>query len=154
MICSIRLPSLQKGYVLCALHSFGSLLIGTRQRTIYYGSRENAKGYFESLGFECPEGANVADFLTSVTVPTERRIRPGFETFPRTIEDFVEAYQRSETCRAMLEEVQNPATMTDYAELFKQCVLSEKASSWRGTPSPYTVTLCEQVAACTKRYDL
>jgi hypothetical protein len=38
-----------------------------------------AKTYFEDLGFVCPPGVNTADFLTLVTVPTERQVKPGSE---------------------------------------------------------------------------
>jgi ATP-binding cassette subfamily G (WHITE) protein 2 (SNQ2) len=36
-------------------------------RVLYYGPREEARGYFEDLGFVHPDGGNTADFLTSVT---------------------------------------------------------------------------------------
>ncbi|KAJ5137697.1 ABC multidrug transporter atrF [Penicillium atrosanguineum] len=38
-----------------------------------------ARPFMEEAGFICREGSNVADFLTGITVPTERRIRDGYE---------------------------------------------------------------------------
>jgi ATP-binding cassette subfamily G (WHITE) protein 2 (SNQ2) len=46
---------------------------------IYYGPRSKAKDYFEDLGFICVDGANIADFLTGVTVKRERKIKEGME---------------------------------------------------------------------------
>lgn len=34
---------------------------------IYFGRAGDAKGYFENLGFDCPESQTVADYLTSVS---------------------------------------------------------------------------------------
>ncbi|KAF5684748.1 putative ABC1 transport, partial [Fusarium denticulatum] len=52
---------------------------------IFFGRINEAKQYFENLGFECPDRQTTPDFLTSMTSPQERRVRSGFEsTAPRT----------------------------------------------------------------------
>lgn len=43
------------------------LLLGQGGRTVYLGPVQDAVGYFESLGFKCPERVNPADFLIDVT---------------------------------------------------------------------------------------
>ena len=61
--------------------------------TIYYGPRVSARGFFEGLGFEYVDGANIADMLTGVTVPAERKIAPGYEhNFPRNAAEIRKAY--------------------------------------------------------------
>jgi ABC-type multidrug transport system ATPase subunit len=42
------------------------LLLGKGGRTVYLGPTNCALGYFEDLGFECPEHANPADFFLDV----------------------------------------------------------------------------------------
>lgn len=51
---------------------FDKVLVLAEGRVIYYGPRNLAMKYFIDLGFVCPKGANIADFLTSVTVATEQ----------------------------------------------------------------------------------
>jgi ABC-type multidrug transport system ATPase subunit len=58
---------------------FDKVLVLDAGKQIYYGPGRMAKTYFEDLGFVCPPGVNTADFLTSVTVPTERQVKPGTE---------------------------------------------------------------------------
>ncbi|GKU09890.1 unnamed protein product, partial [Fusarium langsethiae] len=68
---------------------FDKVLVLADGHEIYYGPTVEARQYFEQMGFKCPPGANIADFLTSVTVDTEREIIPGYEaTVPRTAHDF------------------------------------------------------------------
>lgn len=62
---------------------FDKVLVLDEGKQVYYGPLEQARPFMESLGFLCRDGANVADFLTGVTVPSERKIWPGFESrFP------------------------------------------------------------------------
>jgi ATP-binding cassette, subfamily G (WHITE), member 2, PDR len=49
------------------------------------------------LGFGCPARQTTPDFLTSMTAPSERVVRPGFENrVPRTAQDFYEAWKNSQ----------------------------------------------------------
>ncbi|KAF5725187.1 ABC1 transport, partial [Fusarium mundagurra] len=43
---------------------------------IFFGRIDEAKQYFENLGFECPDRQTTPDFLTSMTSPQERRVKP------------------------------------------------------------------------------
>jgi ATP-binding cassette subfamily G (WHITE) protein 2 (PDR) len=57
---------------------------------IYFGPCHEAKAYFVNMGFDCVARQTTADFLTSLTNPSERRIRVGFEArTPRTADEFV-----------------------------------------------------------------
>lgn len=65
-------------------------------RQIYFGACGEAKAFFTKLGFGCAPRQTDADFLTSLTNPAERIIRPGFEKrTPRTSEEFAAVWERS-----------------------------------------------------------
>ncbi|KAJ9093998.1 Multidrug resistance protein [Naganishia cerealis] len=69
---------------------------------IYNGPAGEAKQFFEDMGYECPQRQTTADYLTSLTNPAERIIRPGYENkVPRTAEEF-ERYWRNSPQRAKL----------------------------------------------------
>jgi ABC-type multidrug transport system ATPase subunit len=77
-------------------NQFDKVLVLDEGKQIYYGSREDARPFLEDMGFICLDGANVADYLTGITVPTEREIRPGFECiFPHTAEQIRDRYLQS-----------------------------------------------------------
>lgn len=83
-------------------------------RRVYYGPRRLAKDYSESLGFVCPSGVHVADFLTSVGVPSEPQIKPGFEHAPKTAEVLEHAYLPSAIARAMDDEALDPSHFAEH----------------------------------------
>ena len=121
---------------------------------IYYGLRTAAKSYFEELGFVCPRGANIADFLTSVTVETEREIAPGFEgRVPTTPEELESVYKNSQTCRTMGRLLQLPESLNDQVEDLQMAVEREKRQRRlkTGKRGVYTVGLRQQIANCTVR---
>jgi ATP-binding cassette, subfamily G (WHITE), member 2, PDR len=75
--------------------------------SIYFGSARDAKGYFERLGFHCPESQTVPDFLTSMTNPVERVVREGFENrVPRSSEDFARSWRESSERAQLLKDIE------------------------------------------------
>ena len=63
---------------------------------IFFGPTTEAKGYFERMGFLCPDQQTTPDFLTSLTSPTERQAKPGWEhVVPQTPEAFAAAWRAS-----------------------------------------------------------
>ena len=87
---------------------FDKVLVLDEGKQLYYGPRQDAVPFMEELGFVCVDGSNKSDFLTGVTVPTERKIAPGHEnTFPRTSEDIAAAYNQTKIKMNMLEECQS-----------------------------------------------
>ncbi|KAJ3938646.1 uncharacterized protein N0V96_011376 [Colletotrichum fioriniae] len=85
---------------------FDKVLVLAEGREIYYGPTTEAKQYFEDMGFECTPGANVSDFLTSVSVPTERQIRPGYEDkIPTSPADFEDVYKTSALFERMAQQM-------------------------------------------------
>jgi ATP-binding cassette subfamily G (WHITE) protein 2 (SNQ2) len=88
---------------------FDKVLVLDEGKQIYYGPREGAVPFMEELGFVCDPAANRADFLTGVTVPTERAVKEGYEhRFPRTADEIRTAYHRSAIKVRMLAESNYP----------------------------------------------
>lgn len=135
-------------------NQFDKVLVLADGCVIYYGPANTAQRYFESLGFVCPKGANVADFLTSVTVATERVIAPGFEqTVPNTPQEFESAYRRSSVCRHMRETECPTESLAAEVDGLKAAVQREKKERrLNGRRSVYTVGLRDQIINCTIRY--
>lgn len=132
---------------------FDKVLVLDESQEIYYGPQAGARPFMESLGFYCDPAANVADFLTGVTVPTERQIVPGFEDrFPRTAEEIRKAYEQTDICRQMAAEYDFPTTAkaSQFTEDFKAAVQHDKHPS-ELKRSQFTVSFVAQVEACIKR---
>jgi ABC-type multidrug transport system ATPase subunit len=133
-------------------HLFDKVLVLDGGKQIYYGPMKEARPFMEQLGFVCQEGANVADFLTGVTVPTERRIRPGCEsTFPRTADAVKAEYEGSAIFPAMQAEYGYPTSpdAQENTRVFQQGVAAEKHKLPES--SPLTVSFPMQVKACVIR---
>lgn len=132
---------------------FDKVLVLESGKQIYYGPMKEARPFMEDLGFICGDGANIADFLTGVTVPTERRIRRGYEnSFPRNADMILAEYEKSPIRARMVAEYDYPTTSLGKArtEKFKASVMEEKD---RQLPpkSSMTVGFIAQVKACVKR---
>lgn len=134
-------------------NQFDKVLVLADGCVIYYGPTSTAQVYFESLGFVCPKGANVADFLTSVTVATERVIAPGAEgSVPNTPQEFERAYQQSAVCRHMRETEQPVDSLDAEVAALEAAVQREKKERHvDGKRSVYTVGLRTQIWNCTIR---
>lgn len=129
---------------------FDKVLILDEGKQVYYGPMSQARGFMEDLGFVCENGANVADFLTGVTVPTERQIRSGFEaSFPRDAASIHSIYQQTDMFKNAVAEYSYPTTELARQRTgdFKESVAFERASK----QSQYTVGFLFQVKACVIR---
>ncbi|KAI0799933.1 putative ABC multidrug transporter [Xylaria sp. FL0064] len=137
-------------------NQFDKVLVLAEGKQIYYGPTSQAKEYFEGLGFRCPPSGNVADFLTSVTVPTERELRPGFElTAPKTAEEFERAYKNSTTYSAardaMTTDTRLLAIEVDSLDKRQALEKDRKLPFLSREHSVYQVSFAKQVWACTTR---
>jgi ATP-binding cassette subfamily G (WHITE) protein 2 (PDR) len=75
-------------------------------RQIYFGPTTSAKAYFTNLGFECASRETTADFLTSLTSPAERNIRPGFEgRVPYTPDEFEKVWKESQDRARLIQDI-------------------------------------------------
>lgn len=132
---------------------FDKVLVLDEGKQIYYGPLKEARPFMEELGFVCVDGANVADFLTGVTVPTERKIRPGFEDkFPRTADAIRAEYEKSAIKSKMEAEYNYPDTdeAKERTEDFRISVAHEKHKSLPKS-SPLTVSFYTQVKSTVIR---
>lgn len=132
---------------------FDKVLVLDEGKQVYYGSMKEARPFMENMGFICQHGANVADYLTGVTVPTERAIRPGFEDrFPRTAEALRAEYEKSPIHQRMIAEYDYPTTEVakENTKRFQEGVVNEKDKRLAAS-SPMTVGFVHQVEACVKR---
>lgn len=135
-------------------NQFDKILVLAEGRVIYYGPRSMARKYFEDLGFVCPKGANIADFLTSVTVVTERVVQPGREhDVPSTPDEFEACFRDTEIYCQMMGVIDPPEKLTHEVEDMKMAVSTEKRKQHLPRPqSPYTVSIWDQIRSCTLRY--
>jgi ABC-type multidrug transport system ATPase subunit len=132
---------------------FDKILVLDEGKEIYYGPMKEARPFMEELGFICEDSANVADFLTGVTVPTERRVRPDKEmSFPRTAADIRTCYQSSTVKELMEKEYAYPKSeqAKRNTDDFRIAVQHDKHSSLP-KKSPLTIGFFAQVQACIKR---
>ncbi|KAL4877859.1 ABC-2 type transporter-domain-containing protein [Aspergillus karnatakaensis] len=131
---------------------FDKVLVLASGSVIYYGPRQKARAYFEQMGFVCGRGANIADFLTSVTVPTERTVVEGYEEkIPRNVSEFAARYKESDVYRAMLEEMISTRELEEETRSFKSHVAREITGKDANPKSVYTASLLNQTIACTIR---
>ncbi|KAK9364429.1 ABC-2 type transporter-domain-containing protein [Lipomyces kononenkoae] len=132
---------------------FNKVLVLDEGKQIYYGPIKSAKPFMEQLGFICGDGANVADYLTGVTMAAERKIRPGWERkFPRTANAIRTAYESSPIHEQMRLEYDYPLSDDSKikTELFCKGVAMEKDKSLSAS-SPMTVGFIDQVTTCIRR---
>lgn len=136
---------------------FDKVLVLDEGEQVYYGPRAQARPFMEEVGFVCREGSNVADFLTGVTVPTERRIRDGYENrFPRNKDALRQEYEKSSLHKDMIGEYDYPDSdvARQRTQDFKDGVAFE-TSKQLPKNSPLTVSFTSQVKACiTRQYQI
>ncbi|KAI5235384.1 putative Brefeldin A resistance protein [Aureobasidium subglaciale] len=133
---------------------FDKALVLDEGKQLYYGPAKMARPFMEDIGFFCPDGANVADYLTGVTVPTERQIREGYEArFPRTADQIVTLYESSDIRTQMGSEYDYPTTgeAKDYTTEFERTIAEEKTSDFLTKRAPTTVGFGAQLKAATQR---
>lgn len=76
-------------------------------KCIYFGPRDQAVQYFQDMGYEPQDRQTSADFLVAVTDPKGRFVREGYEDrVPRTAEDFVAYWKKSDLCKWNDEQVE------------------------------------------------
>lgn len=131
---------------------------------IFFGPINEAKQYFENLGFECKSSTNLCmssqadnsgpdrqttpDFLTSMTSPQERRVRSGFESSaPRTPQEFAERWQSSPQRKALLQEIAAYEANHPPAQRLEEYKSSRRAEQFKNqrSKSPYTISYLAQV---------
>ncbi|KAJ5933309.1 hypothetical protein N7454_005638 [Penicillium verhagenii] len=132
---------------------FDKVLVLDEGKQIYYGPAGEAKPFMENLGLMYTDGANIGDFLTGVTVPTERRVKPGWENrFPRTADAILAEYKKSAVYKDEILFYDYPKSdiASQRTEAFKESVAWEK-SKHLPKGSDMTISFWAQVVFCTRR---
>ncbi|KAF9871450.1 ABC drug exporter [Colletotrichum karsti] len=125
-------------------------------RMLFQGPANEAKKYFEDMGYLCPPRQTTADFLTSIADKNARHFQPGREeTAPKTPEELEQAFKNSQHYQRLLEDVEeyerdSKSANNEKHRMFEATVKEAKSKTVIGD-SVYTVSFLKQVAACTKR---
>ena len=132
---------------------FDKAIVLYEGRQIYFGPANEAKEYFENMGWYCPPRQTTGDFLTSVTNPAERQAREGYEQkVPRTPDEFAAYWQQSPNCANVLQEIRDHEASLDENP---QNQFSERHAAMQAKgarpKSPYVITIPMQIKICSKR---
>ncbi|TMW67506.1 hypothetical protein Poli38472_011126 [Pythium oligandrum] len=90
---------------------FDEVLILNKGQVMYHGPREHVMPYFRSLGFLCPPGRDVADFLLDLGTEQQHVYEsPGVHGrgFPRAASEYVEIFQQSWLHQRIKDELDSP----------------------------------------------
>ncbi|KAL4960885.1 pleiotropic drug resistance family ABC transporter [Aspergillus stella-maris] len=134
---------------------FDKAIVLYEGRQIYFGNATDARRFFIEMGFDCPDRQTTADFLTSLTSPTERLVRSGYENLvPRTPDEFAARWKESAERKQLLEDIE--AFQNEFptsGEKFQEFSRSRAAEKAKGTRagSPYTLSYAGQIRLCLER---
>lgn len=126
---------------------FDNVIVLYEGYQIFFGKASEAKQFFLDMGYECPQRQTTADYLTSLTNPDERVVRPGFEgKVPRTAKEFSDYWRASPQYATLVGRIdQYIADNTDGSqkELYQQSHVARQ-SKHISPKSPYTVSFFMQ----------
>lgn len=124
---------------------FDKVILIEDGKCAYFGKTEDAKAYFQGLGFECPPRWTTPDFLISVSDPHARRVRNGWEDrIPRSGKQFQETYRKSDVYRDALKDIEE---FEKEIELQRQ----EREAARERVKKNYTLPFYKQVIVLTHR---
>ncbi|KAJ9214059.1 hypothetical protein DTO166G4_4325 [Paecilomyces variotii] len=125
---------------------FDKVILIEEGKCAYFGRTEDAKAYFQNLGFECPARWTTPDFLTSVSDPNARRVKKGWEDrVPRSAEQFEQAYRQSDVYRDALRDVD------DFEKEVEEQRHERDAARAKMKKKNYTLSFYQQVLTLTHR---
>ncbi|KAL5337371.1 ABC-2 type transporter-domain-containing protein [Aspergillus crustosus] len=134
---------------------FDKVVVLYEGHQIYFGPTGEAQKFFTDMGFLCPPRQTTADFLTSLTSPSERRVRPGYEDkVPRSPVEFAQRWRNSPECGRLLQEIevfdQEHSIGGESFEKFGEARRLMQSNQQRAG-SPYTLSIWQQVSLCLSR---
>ncbi|KAH8831404.1 ABC-2 type transporter-domain-containing protein, partial [Flagelloscypha sp. PMI_526] len=134
---------------------FDKVIVLYEGRQIYFGRTTDAKQYFEQMGFVCPERQTTGDFLTSMSQPSERIVKPGFESkTPRTAAEFARRWRDSPQRQALVEEIETyKKEFPIHGERYEAFATSRKTQQGKtmSVKDPYTISYLTQIKICMVR---
>ncbi|ORX44963.1 hypothetical protein DM01DRAFT_1340270 [Hesseltinella vesiculosa] len=135
-------------------NTFDKVLVLDEGRCIYFGPADQAKAYFEGLGYYSPPRKSTPDFLTGLCNPLEREITPGFEDkVPLDAVAFETRYKESTIYKEMMAELEAYEAIAEkdnHEEKFRHAV-EEEHQKRASRSAPYTASFYQQVKALTIR---
>ncbi|KAI0006223.1 ABC-2 type transporter-domain-containing protein [Russula compacta] len=135
---------------------FDKVMVLDQGRTVYFGPPNQARAYFERLGYRSLPRQSTADYLTGCTDPNERQFAPGIseKDVPCTPESLEAAFESSDLAREVADQVAKykirMETEKADQEAFRAAVAEDKKKGV-SLKSPYTLGLKDQVIALTRR---
>ncbi|KAG7380307.1 hypothetical protein PHYPSEUDO_007319 [Phytophthora pseudosyringae] len=87
---------------------FDNVLILNAGRVMYNGPREDALGYFESMGLARPPHRDVADFLIDLGTNKQTQYQGELSPKARTPSEFAEAFARSDVFKRLAADLNSP----------------------------------------------
>jgi ATP-binding cassette, subfamily G (WHITE), member 2, SNQ2 len=135
---------------------FDRVCVMDQGRCIYYGPRDQARQYFNDLGYYSPPRQTTADFVTAVTDINQVRYREGFEkSAPKTVDDRERAWFASSLYEKLQQEIEWYEAAVKQGELKEAERMRLKVRADKNTGvhkgSSFTVNFWEQVKACIYR---
>ena len=135
---------------------FDKVMVIDKGRQVFFGPPNEARAYFEQLGFKPLPRQSTADYLTGCTDPNERQFSPGRSELdvPSSPEELEQAFLASHYAAALHDSLEKykiqMETERHDQEAFREAVAADKK---RGVSrkSPYTVGFIGQVKALTRR---
>ncbi|KAH9948182.1 ABC-2 type transporter-domain-containing protein [Amylocystis lapponica] len=135
---------------------FDKVMVLDKGRQVYFGPPDQARAYFEGLGYKALPRQSTPDYLTGCTDPNERQFAPGrFEAdVPTTPEELEAVFQRSHFASSLRDNMEKYKLLMDQdradQEAFRASVAADKK---RGVSkkSPYTQGFMQQVRALAIR---
>jgi len=110
---------------------------------------------YRSKNSEYQDGANIADFCTSVTFASERRVKEGKEhDVPNTVAEFAKIFRKSDIAKGMQHELEdhlrNQSALKQETEGLQNYVQQTKAK-YAPKKGPHTVSIFTQLKSATRR---
>lgn len=138
-----------------AYDQFDKVIVLYEGRQIFFGKAHEGRKYFIELGFHCPDRQTAPDFLTSMTSPSERIVRQGYENkAPRTPDDFAAAWKASVQRQELLKQIDEYNVKFPFngeaQQAFEASRAAQKAKRQRRN-SPYTLSYGQQIKLCLWR---
>ncbi|CAK7225882.1 ATP-binding cassette transporter snq2 [Sporothrix bragantina] len=134
---------------------FDKVLVIDGGRQVYFGPAQEARGYFESLGFETRPRQTTPDYLTGCTDEFERIYAPGFseENAPHDPVSLAEAFDRSTFSQRLSDEMAAyKATLPEEEEKYHNFRVAVKESKqWGAGGTVYAIPFYRQIWALIKR---
>ncbi|KJR83161.1 uncharacterized protein SPSK_03859 [Sporothrix schenckii 1099-18] len=134
---------------------FDKVLVIDGGRQAYFGPAQEARGYFESLGFESRPRQTTPDYVTGCTDEYERIYAPGFseENAPHDPPSLAAAFDRSTFAARLDDEMAAyKATLPEEEEKYHDFRLAVKESKqWGAGGTVYAIPFYRQIWALIKR---